>query len=138
MKIHVLLLPALTLLGAGCSPESKVDDKNLNIEFQEVNQVKVQDAFWKPRFNQWREVTANDVLNKFEGKHIHDAKECEANDTFRNFDLVAEGKRDIDHHAGAPWFDGLVYETIRGISDFMSCYPDTRMERIYPNAKMVN
>lgn len=129
MKIHVLLLPALTLLGAGCSPESKVDDKNLNIEFQEVNQVKVQDAFWKPRFNQWREVTTNDVLNKFEGKHIHDAKECEANDTFRNFDLVAEGKRDIDHHAGAPWFDGLVYETIRGISDFMSCYPDTRMEQ---------
>ena len=35
MKIHVLLLPALTLLGAGCSPESKVDDKNLNIEFQD-------------------------------------------------------------------------------------------------------
>lgn len=129
MKIHALLLPALTLLGAGCSPESKVDDKNLNIEFQEVNQVKVQDAFWKPRFDQWREVTANDVLNKFEGKHIHDVKECEANDTFRNFDLVAEGKRDIDHHAGAPWFDGLVYETIRGISDFMSCYPDARMEQ---------
>lgn len=129
MKIHTLLLPALALLGTGCSPENKVDNENRNIEFQKVNEVKVQDAFWRPKFEQWRQVTANDVLDKFEGKHIHDAKECKLHDTFRNFDLVAQGKRDINEHAGAPWFDGLVYETIRGISDFISSNPDAGMEK---------
>ncbi len=130
MRKQLLILPALIIWGAGCSPDSKVaNTENQNIQFQEVNQVKIQDAFWKPKFDQWRQVTANDVFDKFESKHIHDDKEREAHDTFRNFDLVANGERDIKHHAGAPWFDGLVYETIRGVSDFISQCPDSRMEQ---------
>lgn len=129
MKIHTLLIPALALLGAGCSPENKVENESRNIEFQEVNEVKVQDAFWQPKLKQWKQVTSNDVLDKFEGKHLHNAEECKANDAFRNFDLVAEGKRDIGKHAGEPWFDGLIYETIRGISDLISTDPDAQMEK---------
>ncbi|MCD8267218.1 MAG: glycoside hydrolase family 127 protein [Parabacteroides sp.] len=130
MRKQLLILPTLIIWGAGCSPDSKVaNTENQNIQFQEVNQVKIQDAFWKPKFDQWRQVTANDVFDKFESKHIHDDKEREAHDTFRNFDLVANGERDIKHHAGAPWFDGLIYETIRGVSDFISQCPDSRMEQ---------
>ena len=36
---------------------------------------------------------------------------------FLNFDLVAEGKRGIGKHHGPPWYDGLIYETIRGAAD---------------------
>lgn len=128
MKRYVIA-PVLALIAAGCSPsDPQAEDGNSGIEFVSVEEVTVDDAFWRPKFDQWRQVTANDVFDKFESKHIHDAAEREAGDTFRNFDLVAEGKRDIGHHAGAPWFDGLVYETIRGLSDFMAAYPDPRME----------
>ena len=52
------------------------------------------------------------MLNKFEGNDpAHFA--CGV-DAFENFDLVASGARDIGRHAGPPWYDGLVYETIRG------------------------
>jgi hypothetical protein len=45
---------------------------------------------------------------------------------FEIFDRVAgslEGK-----HDGPPWYDGLVYETLRGASDLLISYPDKRLE----------
>lgn len=47
------------------------------------------------------------------------------NNVFANFDAVAQGKKGTGHHAGLPWFDGLIYETIRGIGDL---HPDSLLE----------
>ena len=44
----------------------------------------------------------NDCLNKFDH-----------NGTMANFDPVARGELHADH-GGAPWFNGLCYEMIRG------------------------
>lgn len=80
-----------------------------------VENVTVSDGFWTPRYDGWRNVTIPDVFNKFEGKNTGN----DQGDTFTNFDDVAAGKRDTGKHVGAPWFDGLVYETIRGVADFL-------------------
>lgn len=131
MSVNVWILPALSILASGCSTSNEKERSGVDqrIEFQTVKEVKVNDDFWRPRFEQWRSVTVTDVLDKFEGKHLEGDKDREEHDTFRNFDLVAQGKRDIGHHAGAPWFDGLVYETIRGVSDFLACYPNEQIEQ---------
>jgi len=102
-----------------------------------IAQVRVDDPFWSPRFDQWRTVTVNDVFDKFEGKYNpqgdpqleRDLKQLDATrDAFRNFDLVAQGKRGIGKHSGPPWYDGLVYETIGGASDFLLRYKDAELE----------
>lgn len=80
-----------------------------------IRSVVVDDPFWSPKLKTWRSVTLLDVLDKFE----------EAG-AFRNFDRVAgrlEGK-----HEGLPWFDGLIYETIRAASDFLIAHPDKALE----------
>jgi len=92
----------------------------------EVVDVKVSDTFWRPKFEQWRTTTATDVFDKFEGRHESIG---EPRDAFKNFDLVAEGKRNIGLHHGPPWYDGLVYESIRGVADFLAVYPDSKLEK---------
>jgi DUF1680 family protein len=103
-----------------------------------IAQVKITDAFWGPKFEVWRKTTVNDVFNKFEGNYqpqenSHLEKDFEKMgatwNAFNNFDLVAEGKRGIGKHNGPPWYDGLVYETIRGASDFLVRYPDDSLEK---------
>ena len=79
--------------------------------------------FWSPKLQLWQTKTVNDVFDKFEGK-IYGLKVQSLEKDFRvlgitrnaflNFDLVAEGKRGIGKHHGPPWYDGLIYETIRG------------------------
>ena len=81
-----------------------------------VHSVTVNDSFWSPKLQTWKTITLKDVLDKFE----------EAG-AFRNFDRVA-GKLD-GRHEGPPWFDGLIYETIRGASDFLIMYPDKALEK---------
>ena len=127
MKKNGLMLPVLLMGLVSCS---STDQKSTDtgIHFMEVNQVKIEDSFWKPKFEQWRTTTANDVFNKFEGKHVQNQDPNNIYDTFENFDRVAKGERNIGKHAGFPWFDGLVYETIRGISDLMAQTPDPAME----------
>ncbi len=133
IKTHSIILTAASILIAGCSANQKSsDNKNESIRFLEVNQIKVKDPFWSPKLELWSTVTANDVLNKFEGQHVHDAEVPEDHDAIHNFDRVARGERGIGKHAGFPWFDGLVYETIRGIADFLAQSPDIGLEqRIY-------
>lgn len=121
----ILPISLATLLSA-CSPARNAGDGK--IELPNVKEVTVTDGFWSPRFDQWRTVTANDVFDKFESKSVEDENERLARDTFRNFDLVAEGKRDIHHHAGFPWFDGLVYESVRGVADLLANHPDAALE----------
>ncbi|WP_199736867.1 glycoside hydrolase family 127 protein [Fibrisoma montanum] len=89
-----------------------------------VQRVTVQDSFWSPQFERWRTTTANDVLDKFEAKNLTSASEQAKNNVFANFDDVAKGKKGTGHHAGLPWFDGLIYETIRGIGDL---HPDPQL-----------
>ncbi|HMF70225.1 MAG TPA: beta-L-arabinofuranosidase domain-containing protein [Flavitalea sp.] len=103
-----------------------------------ITQVKVKDSFWGPKFDQWRTTTVNDVFNKFEGNYNPQGSSILKRDfeqlgatrnAFKNFDLVAEGKRGIGTHNGPPWYDGLVYETIRGAADFIARYPNDSLER---------
>lgn len=125
MNKNLLLLPlAIILTSSGDAP--KRSDKHPT--FQEVNKVKVDDSFWAPRLKQWGTTTANDVFDKFEAKHLNNPDEQRRQNTFANFDDVAQGKKGTNHHAGLPWFDGLIYESIRGVSDFLAANPDTQME----------
>lgn len=102
-----------------------------------VTDVKIEDAYWKPKMELWRKTTANDVFDKFEGNYelqgselIDDAKKLgRTRNAFVNFDLVAQGKRGIGLHDGPPWYDGLIYESIRGAADFIAHYPDAAMEK---------
>jgi DUF1680 family protein len=87
----------------------------------------INDDFWSPRFETWRTTTANDVLNKFEGLHL-DISEREKNNAFANFDRIASGNKGKGEHAGLPWFDGLIYESIRGIGDLLKQKPDAALE----------
>ena len=48
---------------------------------------------------------------------------------FLNFDRVAAGQKNTQVHDGPPWYDGLVYETIRGAADLLIEYPDANLEK---------
>lgn len=122
MKPIKTALLALPLLAAGCNRDSGT----AKIRPLEAGSVRVEDAFWSPRYEKWEHVTVGDMLDKFEGNDpAHFA--CGV-DAFENFDLVASGARDIGRHAGPPWYDGLVYETIRGISDLLAQRPDPALK----------
>lgn len=104
---------------------SSQERKTSDIKFIDIKDVKVNDPFWSPKFKVWSEITATDVLDKFEGKHVHEEGNHNA---FCNFDQVAHGDRGTRGHFGEPWFDGLIYESIRGIADYLAQYPDKQME----------
>ena len=83
-----------------------------------VAAVTVQDRFWSPKRTVWQETTIPDCFTKFEK---------DRGGALNNFDRVRDGKR--DGHAGPPWYDGLVYEMIRGAADFLAGNPDPALER---------
>lgn len=101
-----------------------------------VTDVKIQDTFWQPKLETWWKTTVYDVFDKFEGKYkplngeLKDDKKRldRTRDAFWNFDQVAEGKRGTGVHDGPPWYDGLIYETIRGAADLLAHYPDLKLE----------
>jgi DUF1680 family protein len=43
-----------------------------------------------------------------------------------NFDKIRDGKG--GEHGGPPWYDGLIYEMIRGSADFLAAQPDPKLE----------
>lgn len=117
MKNNIIIsLIAVGGLVAGCSTKQHAPAEG-PMHFVGIENVELTDDFWAPKLQQWTSTTANDVLNKFEIRN-----------TFGNFDKVAEGCRDTHNHAGLPWFDGLVYESIRGISDLLVAYPDAALK----------
>ncbi|WP_054024586.1 glycoside hydrolase family 127 protein [Bacillus sp. FJAT-28004] len=90
--------------------------KHQRVKNLPVSAVRINDTFWAPKLNVIREVTAHDVLNKFE-----------SDGALRNFDFVIVGEG--GYHSGEPWFDGLIYETIRGISDILAVHYDEVLDK---------
>ena len=86
------------------------------MEFASPAEVRLDDAFWSPKFAVWRAVTLPDVLDKLEGKTRKDGVK---DDWFANFDHVAAGERGNGAHKGPHFANGLVYEAIRGASDYL-------------------
>lgn len=80
-----------------------------------VADVTIDDAFWSPKLAVWRSVTIGDTLGKLE-----------ADGALTNFDRVRDGQ--AGEHGGPPWYDGLLYETIRGASDFLLQGADPALE----------
>ncbi|WP_449437431.1 hypothetical protein [Pedobacter steynii] len=92
MKYHFLLSIGIT---TALFTNSFAQGIGLNQNNQLTQSLKanINDAFWSPKFELWRTTTANDVLNKFEGKHLP-AKEQVDNNVFENFDKIAGGKKE--------------------------------------------
>jgi len=82
-----------------------------------IQLVKIEDSFWSPRRTVWQEATIPDCFNKFEN---------DRGGALNNFDRVRDGK--TDGHAGPPWYDGLIYEMIRGSADFLAAKLDSALE----------
>lgn len=103
----------------------------------DINKVTIQDPFWSPRLKVWHTITTYDVFNKLEGKYDPDRDDLikeqkdlgHTRNAFDNFDRVAQGKTNTRVSDGPPWYDGLVYETIRGAADLLVAYPDKRLEQ---------
>jgi DUF1680 family protein/alpha-L-arabinofuranosidase len=118
LLICISILPPLSV-------EAQINGKR---QLSQVHRTSINDPFWNPRFELWEKSTANDVLDKFEGKHLKSSEEQQKNNVFANFDKIAAGKKGKGGHAGLPWFDGLVYESIRGIGDLLGKYPDVALQ----------
>jgi DUF1680 family protein len=116
--------------------DAQVTDPNVHvINPVDLRHVKINDAFWSPRYKIWTTVTVYDVFDKLEGKYIPDRQDIKeekektgkTRNAILNFDLVAQGKKNIGVHDGPPWYDGLLYETIRGAADLLIQYPDPKL-----------
>ena len=83
-----------------------------------IQSVTVDDSFWSPKRKVWQEVTIPDCFDKFEN---------DRGGALNNFDRVRDGKS--GGHAGPPWYDGLIYEMIRGSADFLAAHPDAVLEK---------
>ena len=100
-------------------------------------QVRIDDPFWNPKLKVWDTKTVYDVFDKLEGKYEPDRPDIIAEkekwgrtrNAFLNFDVVAKGGKNTGQHDGPPWYDGLVYETIRGAADLLAEYPDPVLEK---------
>lgn len=125
-SISILATTFLVVCCGGGQPHKEPVDE---FKFVRIKDVKIKDSFWEPRFEQWSQTTVNDVFNKFEGQFKENPDDWHKNNAFVNFDDVAQGKKDTKHHAGFPWFDGLIYETIRGVSDLLAQNPDQKTEK---------
>lgn len=102
-----------------------------------LEQVSVNDLFWSPKLKVWDRKTVYDVFDKLEGNYEPDRKDLieekakwgRTRNAFLNFDRVAKGEKNTGKHDGPPWYDGLVYETIRGAADLLVEYPDPKLEQ---------
>lgn len=83
--------------------------------------VTVQDPFWSKRLKVIRKTTIYNVLDKFEKGYPGTIN------IFENFRKVANGEQ--ADNLCAPWFDGLVYQTIRGAADFLADQNDEKLVR---------
>lgn len=137
MKKTSLVVFIFSIIFFGCKNTTPEGDrsKSDSLRYSVVN-VEIKDVFWSPRLELWRSTTVNDVFDKFEGQYEPEGKYLERDfkelgetrNAFLNFDLVAQGKRAMGKHHGPPWYDGLIYETIRGAADLLSQQRDAQLE----------
>lgn len=80
-----------------------------------IQQVSIDDEFWSPKLKVWREVTIPDCFAKFE-----------RDGALTNFDKIRDGVG--GDHGGPAWYDGLIYEMIRGCADFLAAERDVALE----------
>jgi DUF1680 family protein len=99
-------------------PEKIESTKLHKLEAVSLQRVVVDDDFWAPKRKVWQEVTLRDCFAKFES---------DRGGAINNFDKVRAGQ--TGGHAGDPWMDGLVYEMVRGASDFLVSHPDPELEK---------
>lgn len=100
------------------------------------SEVTITDDVWTPILERTSKVTIPDILGKFEGLRPEAVDGAdftvtryhEEQDALRNFQAVANGERGTGTHIGAPWFDGLIYETITGIADHLMHHPDAMLQ----------
>ncbi|RYD27665.1 MAG: glycoside hydrolase family 127 protein, partial [Verrucomicrobiaceae bacterium] len=81
-----------------------------------IKDVTINDGFWSPKISLWSSVTINDTFDKLD-----------QHGGFTNFDRVAQGLS--GNHSGEPWWDGLIYETIRAAGDFLAANPDPVLQQ---------
>jgi DUF1680 family protein len=98
--------------------ESGIGDGLHKLTPVSIERVVIDDEFWSPKREVWQRVTIRDCFTKFENYKTG---------TLNNFDRVRAGER--GNHAGDPWWDGLIYEMIRGSADFLRSHPDPDLER---------
>lgn len=107
-------------VAASAAPPNANASSNLQLHpLQPVpsRNVTIADDFWSPKLKVWQEVTIRDCFQKFEN---------DRGGALNNFDKVRDGQK--GGHAGPPWYDGLIYEMIRGSADFLVMHPDPKLE----------
>ena len=112
---YVLIYTAIIELGLslGLAEEAKTH----RLSPIPIRRVTIEDDFWSPKLKVWREITIRDCFTKFEN---------DRGGAINNFDRVRDGK--AGGHAGPEWYDGLIYEMIRGSADFLAATPDPELE----------
>ncbi|MBN9381239.1 MAG: glycoside hydrolase family 127 protein [Chitinophagaceae bacterium] len=123
-------------LSQSCPAQSNPADDHI-IHPLPLDKVRVEDSFWSPRLRLWSSTTTYDVFDKLEGKYEPDrpdiiaekAKLGRTRNALLNFDLIAQGKKDTQTHDGPPWYDGLLYESIRGAADLLVQHPDPVLKK---------
>lgn len=87
-------------------------------ERAEHKNVRIDGGFWKEQQDKIHNITVFDVLEKFENDHD--------DGLMKNYEMVVNGES--GKHIGPPWYDGLICETIRGISDIIAHTYDRRLD----------
>lgn len=114
--IAVYVLPGMLCCLPGAVARTAAQEAN-RLTPVPIQSVTIEDSFWSPKRKVWQEVTIPDCFTKFEN---------DRGGALNNFDRVRDGKS--DGHAGPPWYDGLIYEMIRGTADFLAARPDPVLE----------
>ena len=91
--------------------------KNQSVVPVDLGDVSITGGLLAATLDTVRRVTVADVLDKFER---------DRGGAVENFDRLVRG--DTGFHAGPPWYDGLIYESILGASDLLAAQPDADLE----------
>ena len=111
------LICVVPLLGLSLpSPSPAAPLQTHHLQPVPIRQVTLEDDFWSPKMKVWRQVTIPDCFAKFE-----------KDGALANFDKIRDGQK--GPHGGPPWYDGLIYEMIRGSADFLAAGRDSALEK---------
>jgi DUF1680 family protein len=112
-KATITVFSCSVVLQALCSVGQEA--KPLPLKPVPIEQVQIEDSFWSPKRKVWQEIMIPDCFARFE-----------KDGALANFDKIRDGQ--TGDHGGPPWYDGLIYEMIRGAADFLAAKPDPKLE----------